>query len=142
MSGSKKLENLVIIILMFIYLFSKETDIASIIIGIPFVIVGLYLSCLLFLLFIKLLKIKSVSKSKIYIYLLSVLILNYFFMSIYFINVEIVSYSYFYIYSFMLNIIYAILFFKYYFLFSIKQSLQLILYLTLFNFILSYLING
>ena len=140
----KKSENSVIIFLIFVYLIlSKGADIPLIIISIPFIIIGLYLSYLIFLTGLKLLKIESISKNKIYIYVLSMLILYSIFNSLYFTFFE-MSPNFIFIFrilNFTTNFIFTVIFFKYYFLLSIRQTLQLFLYLTILSFILITLIN-
>ena len=141
----RKSENLVIIFLAFAYLIlSGITNIFLIISAIPYIIIGLYIVCLIFLTGLKLLKIESVSKSKIYIYMLSMLILDlsfnflfhYTFLKLFSSNIFI-----FHIVDFITYSIFTVIFLKYYFLFSIRKTLQLFLYLTILSFILITLIN-
>ncbi len=141
----RKLENLVIIFLIIVYLILSEgADIPLIIISVLFIIIGLYLSySIFFLTGLKLLKIESVSKNKIYIYMLSMLILYSVFNSLYFTFFEISPNIIFIfrILNFATNFIFTVIFFKYYFLLSTKQTLQLFLYLAILSFILITLIN-
>lgn len=141
----RKSENLVIIFLAFAYLIlSGITNIFLIISAIPYIIIGLYIVCLIFLTGLKLLKIESVSKSKIYIYMLSMLILDlsfnflfhYTFFELFSNNIFI-----FHIVDFITYSIFTVIFLKYYFLFSIRKTLQLFLYLTILSFILIILTN-
>ena len=141
----RKSENLVIIFLAFAYLIlSGITNIFLIISAIPYIIIGLYIVCLIFLTGLKLLKIESVSKSKIYIYMLSMLILDlsfnflfhYTFFELFSNNIFI-----FHIVDFITYSIFTVIFLKYYFMFSIRKTLQLFLYLTILSFILITLIN-
>ncbi len=142
-SNKRKLENLVIIFLVVIYLILSEgVNIFSIIFNIPFIIIGFCLFYFIFLIGLKLFKIENVSKNKIYIYIFSILILDLASSSLFaFFELFRNNIFVFHTFNFITYSIFTVIFFKYYFLFSVRKTLQLFLYLTILSFILITLIN-
>ena len=142
-SNKRKLENLVIIFLVVIYLILSEgVNIFSIIFNIPFIIIGFCLFYFIFLIGLKLFKIENVSKNKIYIYIFSILILDLASSSLFtFFELFQNNIFVFHTFNFITYSIFTVIFFKYYFLFSVRKTLQLFLYLTILSFILITLIN-
>lgn len=141
---SSKIEERIIVILIVVYLvLSEGLNFGSIIIKIPFLIVGFYLSYFIFLFGLKLFKIKHVPKNKIYIYILSILILDlvFNFISPAFLKLFPADIFIFNILNFVTYSFFTIMFFRYYLLFSTKQVLRLLFYFIILSFILITLIN-